>query len=431
MKILVLNSGSSSLKYQLIDAHTEEVVAKGLAECVGIAQRCGRIIQETKLAGKIAFDTEMNNHDEAMDRVFALLTDPVKGVVKSIDEIVAVGHRVVHGGEKFVDPTLITDDVLEEVEKMSQLAPLHNPPNLAGIRACMRLMPGIPQVAVFDTAFHATIPDYAYMYALPYDYYTAFGVRRSGGGGGGGLAVGLVGARSFLDLRLSVADPVLRRRRLVGAGGGASGLGFLFVVERGDGGARLLLDVLRALGEEAGVVRDRLRFVGAGRELHEVHVERPDVGRRARGRRFLFGLRLGLRFGSLRRRRRRRGALGEPRGPEFLEVAAEAFGAFGGRLVGRRRGLGWCRLGQGRRHGRGHGRRDGGGRRRRRFVQGDLDGPGALFDLGPGRRQDGEDGVMGEEGDDDRGEQGALLGVESRGAVVSVRVAHRSLRRVV
>ena len=180
MKILVLNSGSSSLKYQLIDAHTEEVVAKGLAECIGVAQRCGQIVQETKLAGKISFETEMNCHDDAMDRVFALLTDPEKGVVKRVDEIAAVGHRVVHGGEKFVQPTLITDDVLEGIEKVSQLAPLHNPPNLAGIRACMRLMPGIPQVAVFDTAFHATIPDCAFMYALPYDYYTAFGVRRYG-----------------------------------------------------------------------------------------------------------------------------------------------------------------------------------------------------------------------------------------------------------
>jgi len=176
----VLNSGSSSLKYQLIDAHTEEVVAKGLAECIGVAQRCGQIVQETKLAGKISFETEMNCHDDAMDRVFALLTDPEKGVVKRVDEIAAVGHRVVHGGEKFVQPTLITDDVLEGIEKVSQLAPLHNPPNIAGIRACMRLMPGIPQVAVFDTAFHATIPDCAFMYALPYDYYTAFGVRRYG-----------------------------------------------------------------------------------------------------------------------------------------------------------------------------------------------------------------------------------------------------------
>ncbi len=180
MKILVLNSGSSSLKYQLIDAETEEVVAKGLAECIGMAQRTGRIIQETERDGKVAFDAEMDCHDEAMDRVFALLTDPDRGVVKHVDEIAAVGHRVVHGGEKFVQPTLVTDEVLKEVEKMSELAPLHNPPNLDGIRACLRLMPGVPQVAVFDTAFHSTIPDYAYMYALPYDYYTSLGVRRYG-----------------------------------------------------------------------------------------------------------------------------------------------------------------------------------------------------------------------------------------------------------
>ncbi len=180
MKILVLNSGSSSLKYQLIDAETEEVVAKGLAECIGMTQRSGQIIQETKSTGKIAFEAEMDCHDEAMDRVFALLTDPEMGVVKQVGEIAAVGHRVVHGGEKFVQPTLITDDCLEELEKMSELAPLHNPPNIDGIRACLRLMPGVPQIAVFDTAFHATIPDYAYMYALPYDYYTEFGVRRYG-----------------------------------------------------------------------------------------------------------------------------------------------------------------------------------------------------------------------------------------------------------
>jgi acetate kinase len=180
MKILVLNSGSSSLKYQLIDAHTEEVVAKGLAECVGIACRCGRIIQETQVAGKLAFDAEMLDHDQAMDRVFGLLTDPEQGVVKSTSEIGAVGHRVVHGGERFTRPTLIDDEVIAEIEKMSTLAPLHNPPNLAGIRAAIRLLPGVPQVAVFDTSFHSTIPDYAYTYALPYKYYTDYGVRRYG-----------------------------------------------------------------------------------------------------------------------------------------------------------------------------------------------------------------------------------------------------------
>lgn len=179
MKILVLNSGSSSLKYQLIDSETEEVLAKGLAERIGVAGGGGKIKHESA-GGKTEVDVEMADHDQAMDHVFELLTDPQCGAVASVDEISAVGHRVVHGGEKFVQPTLVDDAVLAEIDKLSQLAPLHNPANLKGIRACMRRMPNVPQVAVFDTAFHATIPDYAYTYALPYKYYTDYGVRRYG-----------------------------------------------------------------------------------------------------------------------------------------------------------------------------------------------------------------------------------------------------------
>jgi len=122
----------------------------------------------------------MPDHDTAIDLVFGLLADPEKGAVKSIKEISAVGHRVVHGGEKFVQPVLIDDSVVCEVERLSDLSPLHNPANAQGIRACMRLMPGVPQVAVFDTAFHATMPDYAYTYALPYEYYLQYGLRRYG-----------------------------------------------------------------------------------------------------------------------------------------------------------------------------------------------------------------------------------------------------------
>lgn len=180
MKILVLNSGSSSLKYQLIDSETEEVLAKGLAERIGLADGGGKIKHETASCGKIEIDAEMPDHEASMDRVFALLTDPKCGAVKDVSEISAVGHRVVHGGEKFGKTVVINNDVVEEIEKLSELAPLHNPPNLEGIKACMRLMPGVPQVAVFDTAFHATIPDYAYTYALPYKYYTNYGVRRYG-----------------------------------------------------------------------------------------------------------------------------------------------------------------------------------------------------------------------------------------------------------
>jgi acetate kinase len=179
MKILVLNSGSSSLKYQLIDSDTEEVLAKGLAERIGVVGGGGKIKHESS-CGKTEVDVEMADHDQAMEHVFELLTDPECGAVASVDEISAVGHRVVHGGEKFVQPTLVDDAVLAEIDKLSQLAPLHNPPNLKGIRACIRKMPNVPQVAVFDTAFHATIPDYAYTYALPYKYYTDYGVRRYG-----------------------------------------------------------------------------------------------------------------------------------------------------------------------------------------------------------------------------------------------------------
>jgi len=179
LKILVINSGSSSLKYQLIDSETEEVLAKGLAERIGVVGGGGKIMHESA-CGKIEVDVEMPDHDEAMSHVFELLTDPKCGAVGSVGEISAVGHRVVHGGEKFVQPTLIDEAVLTEIDKLSQLAPLHNPANLKGIRACMRRMPNVEQVAVFDTAFHATIPDYAYTYALPYKYYTDYGVRRYG-----------------------------------------------------------------------------------------------------------------------------------------------------------------------------------------------------------------------------------------------------------
>jgi len=180
MDILVLNSGSSSLKYQLIDSESEEVLAKGLAERIGVKGGGGKIKYETVAHGKGEVDVEMANHEKAMDHVFELLTDPAKGAISSVKDISAVGHRVVHGGEKFVQSMLVDEEIVNEIDKISVLAPLHNPPNLEGIRACMRLMPEVPQVAVFDTAFHATMPDYAYTYALPYKYYTDYGVRRYG-----------------------------------------------------------------------------------------------------------------------------------------------------------------------------------------------------------------------------------------------------------
>ena len=180
MKILILNCGSSSLKYQLIDSDTEEVLAKGIAERIGVVGGRGKMVHETAAGRRIELDADMADHDQAVDRMFELLADPESGVVGGMDEISAVGHRVVHGGERFVESTLITEEILKEIDKLSELAPLHNPPNLEGIRACRRVMPQAPQVAVFDTAFHATMPDYAYTYALPYQYYTDHGVRRYG-----------------------------------------------------------------------------------------------------------------------------------------------------------------------------------------------------------------------------------------------------------
>ncbi len=178
MKILVLNSGSSSLKYQLIESDTEDVLAKGLAERIGLSD--SMLTHETGDRGKKEVKADIPDHDAAMDMVFRVLTCPVEGAVKSPAEISAVGHRVVHGGEMFQEPTIVTEETIAEIDKVSHLAPLHNPPNLKGIRACMRLMPGVPQVAVFDTSFHATMPRKAYIYALPYNLYTEHGVRRYG-----------------------------------------------------------------------------------------------------------------------------------------------------------------------------------------------------------------------------------------------------------
>lgn len=181
MKVLVINSGSSSLKYQLIDIDNETVVAKGIADRIGVQSEKGAsLTHQLNEAPEKKVSVNIPDHDEAMRIVFEALTDPAAPAMMDIAEITAVGHRVVHGGERFVQPTLINDDILAEIDAMSELAPLHNPPNLVGIRACRRLMPNVPQVAVFDTAFFAPIPKRAYIYALPYKLYKELGVRRYG-----------------------------------------------------------------------------------------------------------------------------------------------------------------------------------------------------------------------------------------------------------
>ncbi len=177
MKVLVINCGSSSLKYQLIDTESEDVLAKGLCERIGID---GRLTHTKSGADKVTKDVAMPDHDRAVSIVLETLTDPVLGAVSSLEEIDAVGHRVVHGGERFAKSVVVDDEVFKAIEEVSDLAPLHNPANLTGIRACMKLMPGVPQTAVFDTAFHQTMPDYAYMYGIPYEYYEKYKVRRYG-----------------------------------------------------------------------------------------------------------------------------------------------------------------------------------------------------------------------------------------------------------
>ena len=177
MKVLVINCGSSSLKYQLIETETEKVLAKGLCERIGID---GRLTHTSDQKAKIEKEIEMPNHTVAVKLVLEQLVDQDNGVLSSLDEIAAVGHRVVHGGEKFAKSIIITDEVLNQIEECNELAPLHNPANLIGIRACEELMPGVPMVAVFDTAFHQTMPQKAYLYGLPYEYYDKYKVRRYG-----------------------------------------------------------------------------------------------------------------------------------------------------------------------------------------------------------------------------------------------------------
>lgn len=177
MNVLVINCGSSSLKFQLINSESEEVLAKGLCERIGID---GRLTYQPAGGDKAVSDKAMPTHTEAIQFVIDALTDAETGVVKSLDEIGAVGHRVVHGGEKFANSVVITEDVLKAIEECNDLAPLHNPANLIGINACQKLMPNTPMVAVFDTAFHQTMPERAYLYGLPYEYYEKYGVRRYG-----------------------------------------------------------------------------------------------------------------------------------------------------------------------------------------------------------------------------------------------------------
>ncbi len=178
MKILVLNCGSSSIKFQLFDMISEEVLAKGVVEKVGLK---GSFLKLEKQNGdKVKLEGEVIDHQTGIEYALGVLTSEKHGCLKSIDEIQAIGHRVVHGAEKFSSSVLIDNEVIKELEKCIELAPLHNPPNLKGIFAMQALLPNVPQVAVFDTAFHQTMPKHAYMYAIPYSLYKKYGIRRYG-----------------------------------------------------------------------------------------------------------------------------------------------------------------------------------------------------------------------------------------------------------
>ena len=180
MKILVVNAGSSSLKYQLIDMENESVLAKGNCEQIGTESTFTHKVPSDETKNIKALPMEMQDHAAALKIVLDTLVDAEHGVIGSVKEIDAVGHRVLHGGEKFSGSVLVDDKVEEAIKECFDLGPLHNPANLTGIKACQKIMPGVPQVAVFDTGFHQTMPDYAYMYALPYEYYEKYGIRRYG-----------------------------------------------------------------------------------------------------------------------------------------------------------------------------------------------------------------------------------------------------------
>ena len=177
MNVLVINCGSSSLKYQLIDSETENVLAKGLCERIGID---GRLVYQKAGCDKEITEAAMPTHKEAIQMVLDALTNDKTGAIGSLKEVNAIGHRVVHGGEKFASSAVITDEMIKAVEECNDLAPLHNPANLIGIRVCAELMPGVPQVGVFDTAFHQTMPAKAYLYGLPLEFYKKYKVRRYG-----------------------------------------------------------------------------------------------------------------------------------------------------------------------------------------------------------------------------------------------------------
>ena len=194
MKVLVINCGSSSIKFQLINMETQEVLAKGLLERIGIQ---GSVLNYTRGDQKKVIETPIKNHDEGMQLIVSRLTDNVDGVIKDKNEIYAIGHRVVHAGEKFNGTVILSDAVLDALKECIPLAPLHNPPNIMGIESCKNILPGIPMAGTFDTAFHQTMPEKAYIYSIPYKYYDKYKIRRYGFHGTSHFYVAKQGAKAM------------------------------------------------------------------------------------------------------------------------------------------------------------------------------------------------------------------------------------------
>jgi len=205
--VLVVNCGSSSLKYELFDSETEASLASGLADRVGINGGDAAVLTH-QVPGGVATEKQqpMPDHEVALDLVLATLTDSQGGVISDLGEIGAVGHRVVHGGESFSESVLIDDEVIAAIERVAELAPLHNPVNLMGIRACLRRLPAVPQVAVFDTAFHQTMPPQAFLYGLPYEMYLQHGIRRYGFHGTSHRYVSLIASQRLAEAGIELAD---------------------------------------------------------------------------------------------------------------------------------------------------------------------------------------------------------------------------------
>ncbi len=207
MIVLVINCGSSSVKYEIFQTHPEISLAAGLADRVAVnGGQQASLVHRPRTGEQYRLVAEMPSHEAALSHIVAALADPDHGVIKSLDEVDAVGHRVVHGGEEFSASVLINDEVISAISRYCELAPLHNPPNLAGIRACQKSLPGVPQVAVFDTAFHQTISPYAYVYGLPYRFYENHGIRRYGFHGTSHRYVALKAAEILQQQGIPTAD---------------------------------------------------------------------------------------------------------------------------------------------------------------------------------------------------------------------------------